>query len=117
MRRWLRTTRSTTTETVSPSATHTEEGAWEADQKSQGQIEFEKQLASQRKCFQENDNFGNEGRTSKQDNNLPLIDLFLNPSRYAEKEKLLDITQRDKAHNDQKKVGKEFITKVLQDIC
>ena len=105
----------TTAETRSPSTTHTE--GVDHYLKSQGQIEFEKQLASQRKCFQENDNFGNEGRTSKQDNNLPLIDLFLNPSRHAEKEKLLDITQRDKAHNDQKKVGKEFITKVLQDIC
>ena len=57
--------------------------------KSQEQIEFEEQLSSERECFQKDDNLEKESVTLKHEKKLPVIDLFLNPKRKAEKEEML----------------------------
>ena len=71
-------------------------------QKSQGQIEFEEQLASEIECF-EDDTLGKESATSPQDKTLPVIDLFLNPDRTVEKKAMLKKARKSLHH---KKVTK-----------
>ena len=76
-------------------------------QKSQGQIEFEEQLASERECFQE-DTLGQESATSQQDKTLPVIDLFLNPDRAAEKKAMLKKSRESLHHKKVKKCFPNF---------
>ena len=72
--------------------------------KSQGQIEFEEQLSSERECFQKDDNLEKESVTLKQEKKLPVIDLFLNPKRKAEKEEMLKKAHREEAGKGHSKV-------------
>ena len=68
-------------------------------------MEFEEQLASERECFEEEDNQESESVTSEQDKtSLPVIDLFLNPSRKAEKEEMLKEAHREEAGTGHNKV-------------
>ena len=77
-------------------------------QKSQGQIEFEEQLESQRECFQEEDSQRKESvsqtATAKQGKPLPFIDLFLNPKRVEEKEELLNMAKMEETGTDHTEV-------------
>ena len=72
-------------------------------------MEFEEQLASERECFEEDDNLEKESVTSEQDKTLPVIDLFLNPSRMAEKEEMLNKAHREEAGMAHNKVREKFI--------
>ena len=68
-------------------------------------MEFEEQLASERECFEEENNRESESVTSEQDKtSLPGIDLFLNPSRMAEKEEMLKEAHREEAGTGHNKV-------------
>ena len=71
-------------------------------------MEFEEQLASERECFEEDDNLEKESVTSEQDKTLPVIDLFLNPSRMAEKEEMLNKAHREEAGMAHNKVRKKI---------
>ena len=77
-------------------------------QKSQGQIEFEEQLESQRECFQEEYRQRKESvsqtATAKQEKPLPFIDLFLNPKRVEEKEELLKMAKMEETGTDHTEV-------------
>ena len=102
------TTPATATTTTTLTATTTSEREGQYHQKSQGQIDFEDQVASQRECLYDEGNSKIESMpqtgTFKQKKQLPLIDLFLNPERDAEKEALLLKTQKEETKLEQKQV-------------
>ena len=63
--------------------------AREPDTKSQEQNEFEEQLLSSMECFQNNETTLEETGSSMEKKNLPILDLFMNPSRAEEEDQML----------------------------
>merc|ERR1712012_927058 len=73
------------------------EKARRSSHKTQGQIQFVEHLASRNECYKGKTSPGGDSLTSDERKALPIIDLFLNPRREAEKEDVLEMARKEEA--------------------